>query len=55
MQRKDLLNVVTIGTDKLCTFMKQHILYSEPKTKRKRPKNRTSHGPQKHQLKPRRN
>ena len=41
MQRKDLLNIITIGTERLCTFIKQHILHSEPKTKHKRQKIRT--------------
>ena len=41
IQRKDLLNMITIGTGRLCTFMKQHILCSKPKTKHKRQKIRS--------------
>ena len=41
MQRKDLMNIITIGTKRLHTFMKQYILHTEPTTKRKRQRIRT--------------
>ena len=41
MQRKDLMNIITIGTKRLHTFMKQYILHTEPTTKRERQRIRT--------------
>ena len=41
MQRNDLMNILESGTKRLSTYLKQHILFTEPKTKRKRQKIRT--------------